>query len=92
MDVKTIGDLLDQTLMTIFTMAAPVLVTGLVIGVLISIVQAATQINEVTLVFIPKMLGAGLVLWLTGPLLYEQTAGLFHEVALHLSHISAGGF
>ena len=38
------------------------LVAGLAIGVLISIVQAATQVNEVTLVFIPKMLGAGVVL------------------------------
>ncbi|HEN20857.1 MAG TPA: hypothetical protein ENN86_02485, partial [Desulfobacteraceae bacterium] len=37
-------------------LAAPMLIAGLVVGLLVSIVQAATQVNEMTMTFIPKML------------------------------------
>ena len=53
-------------------------------------VQAATQINEVTLVFIPKMLGVGLVMWLLGPWMYEQVFILVQEVAAQISVVSGG--
>jgi flagellar biosynthesis protein FliQ len=46
--------------------AAPVLLVSLLVGSLISLVQAATQINEVTLTFIPKMAAIGLVLAFLG--------------------------
>lgn len=44
------------------SLAAPMLIVGLVAGVLVSMFQAATQINEMTLVFVPKMLGVALAL------------------------------
>lgn len=43
-------------------LVAPALLVSLLIGSLISMIQAATQINEVTLTFIPKIIGIGLVL------------------------------
>ncbi|WP_262965652.1 flagellar biosynthesis protein FliQ [Methylobacter psychrophilus] len=46
--------------------AAPLLLTALVIGLIVSIFQAATQINEATLSFIPKLLGIFIVLVLAG--------------------------
>ena len=91
MDPALVGDLLERTLATIFTMSAPVLFVGLAIGVLISIVQAATQINEVTLVFIPKMLGAGIVMWLTGPWVMEQLQALFRDVGILIAQMAVGG-
>jgi len=48
-------------------MAAPMLVTSLVIGLFVSVLQAATQINEMTLSFIPKLLGTFLALVIAGP-------------------------
>lgn len=86
-----VGDLLTQTLSTIFIMAAPVLFTGLVIGFLISIFQAATQINEVTLVFIPKMFGTGLVLWVTGSFIFGELERLIHVIRDILPTISPLG-
>lgn len=80
MSTEQIGDLLTQTITTIFMMAAPVLFAGLVVGFLISIFQAATQINEVTLVFIPKMFVTGLVLWLAGGWIFEQLANFYGEI------------
>ena len=71
-------------------MAAPMLGIGLLIGLLVSIVQAATQINEVTLVFIPKMLGVGITMWLLGPWMYEQVFILVQEVAAQISVVSGG--
>jgi flagellar biosynthesis protein FliQ len=47
-------------------LTAPILMVSLLIGSLISMIQAATQINEVTLTFIPKILGIGLVLAFLG--------------------------
>lgn len=62
--VITIGQqAVEMTLM----IAAPLLLTALAIGLVVSIFQAATQINEMTLSFIPKLLGMFVVLIITGP-------------------------
>ena len=47
--------------------AAPLLLTVLVVGLVVSIFQAATQINEVTLSFVPKMVAAVVTLTIAGP-------------------------
>jgi flagellar biosynthetic protein FliQ len=62
--VMTLGrDALELTLV----ISAPVLLTALIIGLLVSIFQAATQINEQTLSFIPKLVGMFGVLIFAGP-------------------------
>jgi flagellar biosynthetic protein FliQ len=62
--VMTLGrQAMEVTLM----ISAPMLLTSLVVGLLVSIFQAATQINEATLSFIPKLLGVFLVLIISGP-------------------------
>jgi len=62
--VMTIGQrALEMTLL----LAAPLLLAALFIGVLVGVFQAATQINEMTLSFIPKLLGMTLALVLAGP-------------------------
>ena len=48
-------------------LAAPLLLAALVIGLLVGVFQAATQINEMTLSFIPKLLAMAAVLAITGP-------------------------
>ena len=57
-----------QNGLTILLMvAAPVLLTVLVVGLVVSIFQAATQINEATLSFVPKIVAAAAVLGVAGP-------------------------
>lgn len=58
--------LAQQGIEVMLMVSAPMLLTALVIGLLVSIFQAATQINEMTLSFIPKLLGIFVVLMLTG--------------------------
>ena len=50
----------------------PLLLVGLVVGLVVSIFQAVTQIQEMTLTFIPKILALGLVLMIAGPWLLGQ--------------------
>ncbi|WP_137894070.1 flagellar biosynthesis protein FliQ [Ramlibacter sp. 2FC] len=67
MDAQQVLTLGQQALYLLLTVAAPLLLTALAIGLVVSIVQAATQIHEATLSFVPKLLGAVLVLTVTGP-------------------------
>jgi flagellar biosynthetic protein FliQ len=70
--VMTIGQrALEMTLM----LAAPMLLVGLTIGILVGIFQAATQINEMTLSFIPKLLGIAATLVLAGPWMLKEIVG-----------------
>ena len=62
--VVTIG---QQALTLMLLLAAPLLITSLVVGLIVSVLQAATQINEMTLTFIPKLIGTLLALVVAGP-------------------------
>lgn len=57
----------ERAIWVTFQIAAPVLLVGLVVGLVISVFQAVTQIQEQTLVFIPKIVAVVGVLALTGP-------------------------
>jgi flagellar biosynthetic protein FliQ len=59
--------LVQQALFVTVLVSAPLLLTALVVGLVVSIFQAATQINEMTLSFIPKLLAMFAVLVLVGP-------------------------
>ena len=60
-------DLVRNAITLSLVVAAPLLLTALVVGLAVSLVQAVTQIQEQTLTFIPKLLLVGLVLVLTLP-------------------------
>lgn len=55
-----------EALLTALTLGAPLLMTALVVGTTVSILQAVTQVQEMTLVFVPKMLAVGIVLLASG--------------------------
>ena len=59
--------LLNQMLLVSVKICGPILATALVVGVGISVLQAATQVQEMTLTYVPKMLAVALVLALLGP-------------------------
>jgi flagellar biosynthetic protein FliQ len=60
-----------QAIEMMLVLAGPLLLAALIIGLIVSIFQAATQINEATLSFIPKLIGTFLVLILAGPWMLE---------------------
>ncbi len=67
--VMTIG---RQALEMTMLLAAPLLLVALAIGLLVGILQAATQINEMTLSFIPKLIGMAVALLVAGPWMLRE--------------------
>lgn len=78
----------QDTLRTTAMLSAPLLGAALVTGLIVSILQAITQINEQTLTFIPKMIVIGVVLLIAGPwmldILTHFTQGLFENMAMYV--------
>ena len=67
MDAQQVFTFGQQGLHLLLVGAAPVLLTVLVVGLVVSVFQAATQINEATLSFVPKMIAIFITLVLAGP-------------------------
>lgn len=84
MTPEIVMDLAHQGMRVALYLAAPMLLTALVVGLLVSLFQAATQINEMTLSFIPKILAVFFVLVFTGPylldLIINYTTGLLRNI------------
>lgn len=76
----------QDALKTTAMVAAPMLGAALVVGLIVSIFQAITQINEATLTFVPKMIVIGIVLVLAGPWMIDvistYTITLFEGLSL----------
>jgi len=73
-------DLIRDGLMTVILCAGPPLAVGLAVGVLVSIFQAVTSIQEPTLAFIPKILAVLLSLIFFGPFILSTLTGYFHTL------------
>jgi flagellar biosynthetic protein FliQ len=75
----------QQAMRTTILVAGPMLVAGMIVGLAISIFQAATQINEMTMTFVPKILTVFVVLVLTLPWAINQLTGfasaMFERIA-----------
>lgn len=84
MNTQTVLTLGQTALETMLAVAGPMLLVALLVGLLVSILQAATQINEMTLSFIPKILGIFATLLLLGPwmlvTLIDYTARLIESI------------
>lgn len=80
--------LMDAMLWRTVLVSAPLLGVTLLVGVAISVLQVATQIQEMTLGFVPKLLAAALVLMLLGPWIMGQIAGHAREVWLALPDLA----
>ncbi|GBR54168.1 flagellar biosynthetic protein FliQ [Neokomagataea thailandica NBRC 106555] len=72
--------LLEQTFLVVLKLSAPALLTALVVGLIISLFQAVTQINEATLSFVPKILAIGAVLLLAGSFMSSTLITFTHHL------------
>ncbi len=66
MSIGEINDLFVELFYLAIQFGGPMLIVSMIVGIAISILQAATQINEQTLTFVPKLLVIGIMLVLTG--------------------------
>ena len=80
-------DVARDALVTLVLVASPLMLIGLVVGVVISLLQALTQIQEMTLAFVPKILAIFITLLLTLPFM----ADILHGHMMRLSARIAAG-
>ena len=84
MTPENVMDLAHKTLMVTSLISAPLLLIALITGLVIGMLQAATQINESTLSFIPKLLMLVLTLFVAGPwilrVLIDFTRNLYSSI------------
>ena len=89
MNSTAVINLMSEALQLTLLVSAPLLLTALIVGPVVSVFQAATQINEMTLSFIPKLIGVAAVLVLAGPwmltLITEWVTELLLSIPLLLS-------
>jgi flagellar biosynthesis protein FliQ len=72
MTPETVMTIAQRALEMTVMLAAPLLLVALLVGLLVGIFQAATQINEMTLSFIPKLIGMATALMIAGPWMLKQ--------------------
>lgn len=88
MEQNLIIDIAQQAIMVIFMISAPILGISLLVGLIISIIQATTQIQESTLSFIPKLVAISLTLLIFGPwimsVMNEYTIRLFENIPKYI--------
>lgn len=90
MDASQVFTIGQRALMMLLTVSAPMLIVVLVVGVLVSIFQAATQINEATLTFVPKLLAAVAVMAVAGPWMLTELVEYLRSMLLSIP-TAAGG-
>ena len=71
----------QAALLVILTIAGPMLLTSLIIGVAIGLLQALTQIQEMTLTFVPKLMVMGVVLLLCLPMIGDALSNFMAQIA-----------
>ena len=80
MSEQQVLHLIQQTLWITLELSLPILIVGLVVGLVVGILQSVTQIHEMTLTFIPKILAVALVLVLTLPWMMQELLSFTREV------------
>ena len=78
-------DIARDGIWTLLKVSGPLMIVGLVVGVMIALFQALTQIQEMTLVFIPKIVAIFITMIIALPFMAASLSGYMTRVAAHIS-------
>ncbi len=87
MDADTVVDVGRQSMEVIMLLAAPILLSSLLVGLIVAMFQAATQINEMTLSFVPKLIVVALVMMAAGPWMLRQIVGFTQRLVENVPYL-----
>jgi flagellar biosynthetic protein FliQ len=79
-------DVARDSIVTLLIVASPLMLVGLVVGVIISLFQALTQIQETTLVFVPKILAIFLAMLIALPFMADRLHSNFLRLTSHITN------
>ena len=91
MDTNAVLDIGLDALVLAAKLCAPVLITALVIGFTVSLLQSITQIQEVTLSFVPKAIGVAVALLVSGHWMIAETVSFTQELFARIPSLLGGG-
>ena len=80
MTPETVYRVSQEAMVVAVKLTAPVLIPSLAVGLIIAMFQAATQINEMTLTFVPKLIVIGVVLMIMGPWMLQMYLDYFQQL------------
>ncbi|NLY70540.1 MAG: flagellar type III secretion system protein FliQ [Clostridiales bacterium] len=80
MDAGLLAEIFRDAVITGFKVAGPILISSILIGLIISIIQAATSINEQTMTFVPKLIVIGITLIIFGSWMLQQLVDLVFRI------------
>ena len=87
MTPEYVVDIARQAIETVLMVAGPMLIAALSVGLIISIFQAATQINEQTMTFIPKIVAVFVTMLIFAPWMLQKATGFLLMIFERLPHI-----
>jgi flagellar biosynthesis protein FliQ len=87
MTPESVMNIAHQAMVIALLLAAPLLLTSLVVGLVVSLFQAATQINETTLSFIPKLLAVFCALVIAGPWMMHVILDYMRQVFTNIPSV-----
>ena len=87
MEPAEIIDICRQGIYTLILISAPCMIASLVVGLIVSLFQALTQIQEATLTFVPKVLAMLLILGLTLPFMFQTLQRYTYNLTERIVHI-----
>lgn len=80
MDTIQLMEVFRDAILTGAKVAGPILLVSIVVGLFVSVIQAATSINEQTMTFVPKLIAIGMVLILAGGWMLQQMVDLVNRI------------
>ena len=80
-------EIFREAIMLMFKLALPVLLVTMIVGLVIAILQAATQVHEQTLTFAPKAVAVGLTLFFLGPWMMEECIDFINFITEKMAQI-----
>ena len=89
MNAADVMDVTREAMMVTLKVGAPVMIISLVVGLVISLLQALTQIQEMTLAFVPKIIVIFVSLMLLMPFMLSELTGFTREIATRI--VASGG-
>jgi len=87
---QLVVDLARNAIMLALLVAGPMLVVALGVGLIVSVIQAVTQIQEQTLAFVPKLLAVAATLVIAGPWMLTTMLDYLRQTLLHVATLGAG--
>jgi flagellar biosynthesis protein FliQ len=87
MNQDTVVNLATQAMVLSLKIAGPILLLGLIVGLLVSIFQAVTSIQEQSLSFIPKIVGVAVLIVVLGPWMLDQLVGYAQNLYLSIPQL-----